>query len=218
MNQAPVTGESLPVDKVPGDLVYAGTINVTGLLEFEVTAAADNTTLARIIHVVEQAQGTRAPTQRFVDQFAAVYTPAVFILALAVATLTPMLLDWTWTQAIYKALVLLVIACPCALVIATPVTIVSGLAAAARRGILIKGGAYLEAARQIKVVALDKTGTVTEGKPRLVATEVLTQSHAQEQVLSWAASLAAHGARGHALAAARPGSGVETGAVGVYAV
>ncbi len=202
VNQAPVTGESLPVDKSPGDLVYAGTINVTGLLEFEVTAAADNTTLARIIQVVEQAQGTRAPTQRFVDKFAAVYTPAVFVLALAVASLTPMLLGWTWTQAIYKALVLLVIACPCALVIATPVTIVSGLAAAARRGILIKGGAYLEAARHIKVVALDKTGTVTEGKPRLVATEVLTKAHTEEQVLVWAASLANHSDHPVALAIA----------------
>lgn len=190
VNQAPVTGESMPVDKSPGALVFAGTINVTGLLEVEVTAAADNTTLARIIHVVEQAQGTRAPTQRFVDRFAAIYTPAVFFLALAVATLTPLMLDWTWTQAIYKALVLLVIACPCALVIATPVTIVSGLAAAARRGILIKGGAYLEAARNIKIVALDKTGTVTEGQPRLVATEVLTTSLSQEQILTWAASLA----------------------------
>jgi len=231
VNQAPVTGESLPVDKNPGDLVYAGTINVTGLLEFEVTAAADNTTLARIIQVVEQAQGTRAPTQRFVDKFAAVYTPAVFFLALAVATLTPMLLGWTWMQAIYKALVLLVIACPCALVIATPVTIVSGLAAAARRGILIKGGAYLEAARHIQVVALDKTGTVTEGKPRLVATEVLTTSKTEEQVLIWAASLASHSDHPVALAIAAgltqpqnglsdvvdmPGRGIEAKAQGQH--
>jgi Cd2+/Zn2+-exporting ATPase len=192
VNQAPVTGESLPVDKRTGDAVFAGTINETGLLEIQVTAAADNTTLARIIHAVEQAQGTRAPTQRFIDRFATVYTPAVFILAVAVATLTPLLLGWTWSQAIYKALVLLVIACPCALVLATPITIVSGLAAAARRGILIKGGAYLEAARLLKVVALDKTGTVTEGKPRLVATEVLTSKHSQEQVLLWAASLSSH--------------------------
>jgi Cd2+/Zn2+-exporting ATPase len=169
INQAPVTGESIPVDKAPGDQVFAGTINETGELEFKVTAAASNTTLARIIHAVEQAQGTRAPTQRFVDRFAAIYTPAVFVLAIAVAVLTPFLLNLTWLEALYKALVLLVIACPCALVISTPVTVVSGLAAGARRGILIKGGTYLESARGLKTVALDKTGTITEGKPKLVA-------------------------------------------------
>ena len=168
INQAPVTGESIPVDKAPGDPVFAGTINETGELEFRVTASASNTTLARIIHAVEQAQGTRAPTQRFVDRFAAIYTPAVFALAVAVALLTPFLLDLTWLEALYKALVLLVIACPCALVISTPVTVVSGLAAGARRGILIKGGTYLETARSLKTVALDKTGTITEGKPKLV--------------------------------------------------
>jgi Cd2+/Zn2+-exporting ATPase len=173
INQAPVTGESIPVDKAVGDPVFAGTINDTGSFEFRVTALASNSTLARIIHAVEEAQGTRAPTQGFVDRFAAVYTPAVFVVALAVALLGPWLLDWTWMQAIYKALVLLVIACPCALVISTPVTIVSGLAAAARRGILIKGGVYLEGARNLKAIALDKTGTITEGKPKLVVWKVL---------------------------------------------
>ena len=168
INQAPVTGESIPVDKAPGDQVFAGTINETGELEFEVTALSSNTTLARIIQAVEQAQGTRAPTQRFVDRFAAIYTPAVFAIAMAVAVLTPFLMGLTWLEAIYKALVLLVIACPCALVISTPVTVVSGLAAGARRGILIKGGTYLEDARLLKAVALDKTGTITEGKPKLV--------------------------------------------------
>jgi Cd2+/Zn2+-exporting ATPase len=192
VNQAPVTGESIPIDKAAGDPVFAGTINETGLLEFRVTAAADNTTLARIIHAVEQAQGTQAPTQRFVDRFATIYTPAVFGIAVAVAILTPWLLGWTWTQALYKALVLLVIACPCALVLATPVTVVSGLAAAARRGILIKGGVYLEEARKLRVVALDKTGTITEGKPRLVAMELLPSTIPESQVLAWAASLAGH--------------------------
>jgi Cd2+/Zn2+-exporting ATPase len=129
---------------------------------------SSNTTLARIIQAVEQAQGTRAPTQRFVDRFAAIYTPAVFAIAVAVALLTPFLLGSTWMESLYKALVLLVIACPCALVISTPVTVVSGLAAGARRGILIKGGTYLEEARLLKSVALDKTGTITEGKPKLV--------------------------------------------------
>jgi Cd2+/Zn2+-exporting ATPase len=168
VNQAPITGESIPVDKEPGDAVFAGTINETGEIEVRVTAAAGNTTLARIIHAVEQAQGSRAPTQRFVDRFAAVYTPAVFAIAVAVAVLMPLLAGVTWQESLYKALVLLVIACPCALVISTPVTVVSGLSAAARRGILIKGGTYLEEARLLKAVALDKTGTITEGKPQLV--------------------------------------------------
>ena len=168
VNQAPVTGESIPVDKEAGDPVFAGTINETGELEFKVTAAASNTTLARIIAAVEKAQGTRAPTQRFVDRFAAIYTPAVFAIAIAVAVGAPFVLGLTWMEAVYKALVLLVIACPCALVISTPVTVVSGLAAAARRGMLIKGGTYLEGARLLKAVAFDKTGTVTEGKPKLV--------------------------------------------------
>jgi Cd2+/Zn2+-exporting ATPase len=173
IDQAPVTGESVPVDKSAGDEVLAGTINQHAALEFRVTALATDSTLARIIHAVEQAQSTRAPTQRFVDRFAALYTPGVFVLALAVALLTPWLMDWSWTQAIYKALVLLVIACPCALVISTPVTVVSGLAAAARRGILVKGGVYLEQARALKAVALDKTGTLTEGKPRLVDVQLV---------------------------------------------
>ena len=190
INQAPVTGESIPVDKEPGSQVFAGTINENGELEFRVTAASSNSTLARIIHAVEEAQGTRAPTQRFVDRFAAIYTPAVFAMALAVAVLPPLLLDWAWLTAIYKALVLLVIACPCALVISTPVTVVSGLAAAARRGILIKGGTYLEDARLLKAVALDKTGTLTEGKPKLVAFKAWGQTD-KGQAQRWAKSLAA---------------------------
>ena len=190
INQAPVTGESIPVDKAPGDEVFAGTINETGELEFRVTAAAADTTLARIIHAVEEAQGTRAPTQRFVDRFASIYTPAVFFVAVAVAGLTPFLLGLTWLEAIYKALVLLVIACPCALVISTPVTIVSALAAAARRGILIKGGTYLEDARNLKAVALDKTGTITEGKPKMVDWRVWGGAD-EASVRQMAASLAA---------------------------
>ena len=191
IDQAPVTGESVPVEKGPGDEVFAGTINQHGALEFEVTAPATNTVLARIIHAVEQAQGSRAPTQRFVDRFAAVYTPAVFIIALLVALLGPWLAGWSWLTGLYKALVLLVIACPCALVISTPVTVVSGLAAAARRGILIKGGVWLEEARQITHMALDKTGTITEGKPRLVAQENLRAATDAEQVWRLAAAMAA---------------------------
>jgi Cd2+/Zn2+-exporting ATPase len=165
IDQAPITGESLPVDKALGDAVFAGTINGAGAIDFRVRTAAADSTLARIIHAVEAAQGAKAPTQRFVDRFARIYTPIVFALALCVAVAGPLLTGSAWHAWIYKALVMLVIACPCALVISTPVTIVSGLAAAARHGILVKGGAYLEQGRRIKWLALDKTGTITQGKP-----------------------------------------------------
>ncbi|OSZ64853.1 cation-translocating P-type ATPase [Hydrogenophaga sp. IBVHS2] len=191
VDQSAVTGESIPVDKAPGDQVFAGTVNAASELQIRTTAPAGDTLLARIIQAVEQAQGSRAPTQRFVDRFAAIYTPAVFVLAVLVALLTPWLMAWTWMQAIYKALVLLVIACPCALVISTPVTVVSGLAAAARRGVLIKGGIYLEEARKLKAVALDKTGTLTEGKPALVAFVVVTAARSEATVRGLALSLAA---------------------------
>jgi len=191
VNQAPVTGESLPVERTVGDTVFAGTINETGELQFRVTAEASHTTLARIIHAVEEAQGTRAPTQRFVDRFAAVYTPAVFVLAVVVAVAMPFFFDLTWTESVYKALVLLVVACPCALVISTPVTVVSALAAAARRGILIKGGTYLEDARAMKAIALDKTGTITEGKPRLVEWVSMAQGQDKDSIARVAMSLAA---------------------------
>ncbi|MFM0670788.1 heavy metal translocating P-type ATPase [Paraburkholderia sediminicola] len=175
VDQAPITGESLPVDKAVGDAVFAGTINQTGSFDYRVTAAASNTTLARIIHAVEEAQGTKAPTQRFVDQFARVYTPIVFAIALAVAIVPPLLFDGSWQAWVYKALVMLVIACPCALVISTPVTIVSGLAAAARKGILIKGGTYLEHGRKLTRLALDKTGTITHGKPVQTEFEIFAE-------------------------------------------
>jgi Cd2+/Zn2+-exporting ATPase len=158
IDQAPITGESLPIEKTVGDKVFAGTINQAGALEYKVTAAANNSTLARIIHAVEQAQGARAPTQRFVDSFSKIYTPAVFLIP-------PLFMAGVWFDWIYRALVLLVVACPCALVISTPVTIVSGLAAAARKGILIKGGVYLEGGYKLDYLALDKTGTITHGKP-----------------------------------------------------
>ncbi|MDP3857714.1 MAG: heavy metal translocating P-type ATPase [Stagnimonas sp.] len=189
INQAPITGESLPVEKAEGDQVFAGTINETGSFEYKVTAGASDSTLARIIHAVESAQGSRAPTQRFVDQFARVYTPAVFAVAVLVAVVPPLVFGGAWFDWIYKALVLLVIACPCALVISTPVTIVSGLAAAARRGILIKGGVYLEGGRKLKALALDKTGTLTHGKPE--QTDFLPLVGDANEVATWAASLAA---------------------------
>ena len=191
IDQAPVTGESIPVEKSPGDGVFAGTINQQGALEYEVTAPATDTVLARIIHAVEEAQGSRAPTQRFVDRFAAIYTPAVFVIALAVAAFGPWLAGWTWLTGMYKALVILVIACPCALVISTPVTVVSGLAAAARRGILIKGGVYLEEARKLTRIAMDKTGTITEGNPHLVAREIMRSGVDEKRIWQLAAGMAA---------------------------
>ena len=190
VNQAPITGESLPVEKSPGDPVFAGTINESGSFEYRVTAVASNSTLARIIHSVEAAQGSRAPTQRFVDQFARWYTPIVFGVAIAVALLPPLFMGAAWLDWIYRALVLLVVACPCALVISTPVSIVSGLAAAARHGILIKGGVYLEEGRKLRWLALDKTGTITHGKP--AQTDFVTWGNAlASDSRSIAASLAA---------------------------
>jgi len=179
IDQAPITGESLPVEKTVGDKVFAGTINQAGSLEYTVTAAASQSTLARIIHAVEQAQGARAPTQRFVDSFSKIYTPAVFVLAIAVAMIAPLFMGGLWFDWIYRALVLLVVACPCALVISTPVTIVSGLAAAARKGILVKGGVYLEGGYKLDYLALDKTGTITHGKP--VQTDYLSLDPTADQ-------------------------------------
>ena len=202
VNQAPITGESLPIEKGVGDPVFAGTINEAGSLEFRVTAAARDTTLARIIHAVEEAQGSRAPTQRFVDQFSRIYTPLVFAFALAVAVLPPLVIGGAWLDWVYRALVLLVVACPCALVISTPVTIVSGLAAAARKGILIKGGVYLENGRNLALLALDKTGTLTHGKP--VQTDSLNLLGMEEPSHAiWAASLAARSDHPVSLALAR---------------
>ncbi len=186
VNQAPITGESQLADKAPGDALYAGSVNQHGELFMQVTAPASGTLLARIVHAVEQAQASRAPTQRFVDRFAAVYTPIVFVLAVLLALLAPAVLGWSWAQAAYQALALLVIACPCALVISTPVTVVSALTAAARRGVLIKGGSALEAARGLRVIALDKTGTLTTGNPTLVDWQALgSTAPAQAAALAW---------------------------------
>ncbi|GGX34213.1 copper-translocating P-type ATPase [Pigmentiphaga litoralis] len=173
IDQAPITGESMPVDKQPGDRVFAGTINQDGVLEIEVATRKGDTMLDRIARSVQDAQAQRAPTQRFIDRFARVYTPIVFLAAIAVAVVAPLAFGAPWQPWIYRALVLLVIACPCALVISTPVTIVSGLTAAARRGILVKGGLYLEQGRRLTALALDKTGTLTEGKPTLTDIVVL---------------------------------------------
>jgi Cd2+/Zn2+-exporting ATPase len=167
VNQAPITGESMPVEKKPGDQVFAGTINGEGSLEVRATKRASDTMLAKIIHLVEEAQSQKAPSQRFVDIFAKYYTPAVMVLALLVFLVPPLVFGGAWFTWTYRALVLLVIACPCALVIATPVSIVSGLTAMVRRGVLIKGGAFLESIGKLRALALDKTGTITEGRPRV---------------------------------------------------
>lgn len=191
INQAPITGESMPVDKKIGDTVFAGTINERSAFEFRVTANKGNTTLARIIRSVQAAQGERAPTQRFVDRFAYYYTPAVVLLAALIAAVPPIFFGAAFTPWFYKALVTLVIACPCALVISTPVTVVSGLAAAARRGILVKGGVYLEEGRKLKALALDKTGTLTHGKPKMTNICPLTDQP-EDRLLQLAASLEGH--------------------------
>lgn len=174
VDQAPITGESIPVAKAPGDDVFAGTINQSGALELIVTHLAADNTLSRIIHMVAEAQTQKAPTQRWVDKFAKYYTPAVVALATLVATVPPLVFSqpfWDPTTGphgwLYRALALLVIACPCALVISTPVSIVSAISNAARNGVLIKGGAYLEAAGTLRVVAFDKTGTLTRGQPQV---------------------------------------------------
>lgn len=188
VNQAPITGESLPVAKDIGSLVFAGTINERGVMEVLVTAEQGEGTIDRVARSIQAAQAERAPAQRFVDRFAAVYTPIVFLAAIAIATLPPLFGIGPWRDWTYKALVLLVLACPCALVISTPITIVSGLGGAARRGILIKGGIHLEQARRLKTVALDKTGTLTLGKPSVTEIIVLGGTDAQT-VLRLAASL-----------------------------
>jgi Cd2+/Zn2+-exporting ATPase len=188
VNQAPVTGESLPVEKRRDDDVYAGTINGRGSLDIRVTRRRGDSTLARIIDLVERAQAQRAPSQTFVERFARIYTPAVLAVAALIATVPPLVLGGAWDVWIYRSLVLLVISCPCALVISTPVSVVSALAAAARKGVLIKGGARLERLADVRCVAFDKTGTLTRGELRVVAVTPL-DAVPPERILQLAASV-----------------------------
>ncbi|XKG24097.1 cadmium-translocating P-type ATPase [Ureibacillus chungkukjangi] len=187
INQAPITGESIPVDKTIDDSVYAGTINEHGSIDIKVTKLVEDTTISKIINLVEEAQEQKAPTEAFVDKFASIYTPIVFILALGIMVLPPLLGFGTWGEWFYKGLELLVVACPCALVISTPVAIVSAIGNAAKNGVLIKGGTFLEKAGTITAIAFDKTGTLTEGKPKV--TEIKSVNGSEEELLSIAFTL-----------------------------
>jgi Cd2+/Zn2+-exporting ATPase len=191
VNQAPITGESLPVTKEVGDEVLAGTINNEGAFDFTVVKAAADTTIARIIKLVGEAQSRRAVSERWVERFARYYTPAMFALAIATAVIPPLFAHGEWQPWLYNALVILVIACPCALVIATPVSIVAGLTAAARAGVLIKGGAYLELPARFRAIAFDKTGTLTKGQPS-VQLVVSLEEHSEAELLARAAGLEAN--------------------------
>jgi len=195
VNQAPITGESIPVEKGPGDDIFAGTINGEGALEVEVTRLAADNTLSRIIHMVEEAQAQKAPSQRWVDVFAKYYTPLIVGLAVLIAAVPPILFGQPFLEPatgghgwLYRALALLIIACPCALVISTPVSIVSAISNAARNGVLVKGGAYLEAAGGLRVMAFDKTGTLTQGEPS-VTDMIPLDGRTEEDILALAASV-----------------------------
>jgi len=187
VDEAPVTGESVPVTKEAGAPVYAGSINANGVLRVRITRTAADNTIARIIHLVEEAQGSKAPTARLIDRFSAVYTPAAMAVAALIIVVPPMLFGADWTTWIYRGLATLLIACPCALVISTPAAIASGLAAGARRGLLIKGGAALETLGKIVTVAFDKTGTLTVGKP--VVTDIVAVEGSEDEVIALAAAV-----------------------------
>lgn len=188
VNQASLTGESIPVSKQTGQAVWAGTINESGVLKIRVDKNFQDTKIAKVIALVEEAQGQRAPSQRFVDKFASIYTPSVMILAILVALIPPLLWSESWEVWIYKALVLLVIGCPCALVIATPISVVSGLTSLARRGVLVKGGVHLESLGKLKAIALDKTGTITKGTPKVAGLKLFS-NYSENKVLEITASL-----------------------------
>ncbi len=188
LDESPISGESVPVDKLPGDPVFAGSLNRDGALTIRASKVASESTVAHISRLVEEAQASRSPTQRFVDRFARWYTPLVMVIATLLAIVPPLLFLQPWTPWLHRGLVLLVIACPCALVLSTPITIACGLQYAARRGVLIKGGEWLELAGRIDAIAFDKTGTLTQGRPVVVAVEAWGDA-SSSRVLQLAASL-----------------------------
>lgn len=197
VDESPITGESIPAEKVEGDRVFAGTLNTSGLLEVETSALAGDSTLSRIVYMVEEAQGSRAPSQTFVERFSRWYTPTVILLAVAIAVVPPLAAaligaDWgPWSEWIRRSLVMLVVSCPCALVISTPVSVVSAITRASRDGVLVKGGAFLEAAGGVRAIAFDKTGTLTRGKAAVAELEAFG-GHSEADVLEVAASLEGH--------------------------
>lgn len=228
VDEAPITGEPMPVVKSLGDVVFAGSLNTTGLLDITVTSLAEDSTLARIVYLVEEAQAARAPSQQIVERFSRVYTPVVVVLAALVATVPPLLgvmlgagvlpFPTDWHEWLYRSLVVLVAACPCALVISTPVTIVSAISRAGRDGVLVKGGAYLELAGRVRAVAFDKTGTLTLGRPAVtrviaVGDGATDTVYDRDRLLALAAALEAHSthplARAVASAAADRGLGLD---------
>jgi Cd2+/Zn2+-exporting ATPase len=198
IDEAPVTGESLPKRKQTGDEVFAGTVNGDGVIRIQVTASAKDNTIAHIVKLVEEAQDSKAPTERFIDRFSRYYTPGVVAAAALVAVFPPLVFGAPWSEWIYKGLAILLIGCPCALVISTPAAIAAGLSAGARRGLLLKGGVVLETLRKITTVVLDKTGTLTQGKPQV--TDLLASSRTETEVLSLAAALEAGSSHPLALA------------------